>query len=114
MEDCLFCKIAEGQIPSKIVYADDEIVAFADIFPQAPHHILLIPRRHIPSAAEVTEGDGPMLARLFMVARQVAQQLGFSERGYRLVSNVGPDSGQNVFHLHIHLLGGRKLGWPPG
>lgn len=114
MDDCLFCKIAQGQVPSKIVYQDEDVVAFEDINPQAPHHILLIPRRHIASIADLTEEDGPLLARLFMVAAKLAHQLGLDERGYRIVTNTGPDAGQSVFHLHFHLLGGRKFSWPPG
>ena len=114
MDNCLFCKIAEGQIPSKIVYQDEDVVAFEDINPQAPHHILLIPRRHIASMADLTEEDGHVLVVLFMVAARLAQKLGLAERGYRFVTNVGPDAGQSVFHLHFHLLGGRKFAWPPG
>ena len=114
MDNCLFCKIAEGQIPSKIVYQDEDVVAFEDVNPQAPHHILLIPRRHITSMADLTEEDGVLLARFFMVAAKLAHKLGFDESGYRFVTNVGPDAGQSVFHLHFHLLGGRKFTWPPG
>ena len=114
MDNCLFCKIAGGQIPSNIVYQDEDVVAFEDINPQAPHHILLIPRRHIASMADLTEEDGPLLARLFMVAAKLAHKLGVDESGYRFVTNVGPDAGQSVFHLHFHLLGGRKFAWPPG
>jgi histidine triad (HIT) family protein len=114
MDNCLFCKIAEGQIPSKIVYQDEDVVAFEDIHPQAPHHILLIPRRHIASMADLTEEDGTLLVRLFMVAAKLAHKLGFDESGYRFVTNVGPDAGQSVIHLHFHLLGGRKFSWPPG
>jgi histidine triad (HIT) family protein len=114
MENCLFCKIADGQIPAKIVYQDENVVAFEDINPQAPHHILLVPRRHITSMAEVTPEDGPVLVDLFTTAAKVAQDLGLGERGYRFLTNVGPDAGQAVFHLHFHLLGGRKFGWPPG
>jgi histidine triad (HIT) family protein len=114
MEDCLFCKIAAGQIPGKIVYQDETVVAFEDINPKAPHHILLIPRRHIASMADLTPDDGPMLAAIFMTAARLARELGLSERGYRFVTNVGPDAGQSVFHLHFHLLGGRPFSWPPG
>ncbi|MFL5626472.1 MAG: histidine triad nucleotide-binding protein [Ktedonobacteraceae bacterium] len=114
MDNCLFCKIAEGQIPSKIVYQDEDVVAFEDVNPQAPHHILLIPRRHISSIAELTAEDGPILALLFTVANRLANKLGLAERGYRIVTNVGPDAGQSVFHVHFHLLGGRKFSWPPG
>ena len=112
VENCLFCKIAEGQIPSKIVYQDEDVVAFEDINPQAPHHILLIPRRHITSISDLTLEDGPTLALLFIVANKLAQKLGLGERGYRLVTNVGPDAGQAVYHLHFHLIGGRKFRWP--
>lgn len=114
MEDCLFCKIAAGQIPGKIVYQDDVVVAFEDINPKAPHHMLLIPRRHIASMADLTLDDGPILAALLTTAARLARERGFDESGYRVVSNVGPDAGQSVFHLHFHLLGGRKFGWPPG
>ena len=114
MENCLFCKIADGQIPSDIVYQDEDVVAFRDIHPQAPVHILIIPRRHIPSIADVTPEDGPLLVIVFSVAAKLAHKLGVDEGGYRIVSNVGPDAGQSVFHLHFHLLGGRKFAWPPG
>ena len=114
MDNCLFCKIAGGQIPSNIVYQDEDVVAFEDINPQAPHHILLIPRRHISSIADLTEEDDALLGKLFMVTTRLAHKLGLDERGYRFVTNVGPDAGQSVFHLHFHLLGGRKFTWPPG
>jgi len=114
MDNCLFCKIAEGKIPGKIVYQDEDVVAFEDINPQAPQHILLIPRRHIPSMADVTPDDGPLLGILFSVAAKLAHKLDLDESGYRFVTNVGPDAGQSVFHLHFHLLGGRKFSWPPG
>lgn len=113
-ENCLFCKIAAGQIPSKIVYQDEDVVAFEDINPQAPYHVLIIPRRHIASMADLTLEDGPILAKIFITATKLAHDRGIDESGYRIVANVGPDAGQSVFHLHFHLLGGRKLGWPPG
>jgi len=113
VKNCLFCKIAAGEIPSKIVYEDQDVVAFEDINPQAPHHILFIPRRHIASMADLTPEDGPVLAALFIAAARVARDLDISESGYRFVANVGPDSGQSVSHLHFHLLGGRRMGWPP-
>ena len=113
-ENCIFCKIAAGQIPSKIVYSDEDVVAFEDINPQAPHHILLIPRNHIASMADLTAEDGPTLVSLFTTAAKLAQNMGIDKSGYRFVTNVGPDSGQSVFHLHFHLLGGRKFSWPPG
>ena len=112
--DCLFCRIAAGTIPSDIVHQDDLIVAFRDIAPRAPTHILLIPRRHIPSAAELTEADGPLLGRLFGVAADLARSAGIAAGGYRLVSNVGRWGGQTVDHLHVHLMGGRAFDWPPG
>lgn len=112
--DCLFCKIAAGEIPSNIVYQDDTVVAFQDINPQAPQHILLIPRRHIESMVNLTSEDGPMLASIYTTASRLARELGIEKSGYRFLTNVGPDAGQSVFHLHFHLLGGRPLGWPPG
>src|SRR5215470_6209019 len=113
MDDCLFCKIVDGQIPAAIVYQDDDVVAFKDINPQAPVHMLLIPKRHIPSMAEITVEDGPLLAKLFVTANQLARENNL-EKGYRFVTNVGPHAGQSVFHLHFHLLGGRLMSWPPG
>lgn len=114
MEDCLFCKIAAGQIPTRIVYQDTDVVVFEDINPQAPRHVLVISRRHIPSMTDITSEDGPMLASIYMTATRIARELGIAESGFRFLTNVGPDSGQSVFHLHFHLLGGRRLGWPPG
>jgi histidine triad (HIT) family protein len=114
MENCLFCKIVAGEIPANIVYQDDDVVAFRDINPQAPHHFLFIPTRHIASMTELAEEDGLLLAHTYAVANTVARDAGLAESGYRFVTNVGPDAGQSVFHLHFHLLGGRKLAWPPG
>lgn len=114
MENCLFCKIAAGEIPSKTVYQDQDVVAFEDINPQAPHHVLIIPRRHITSISDLTLEDGPLLAKIFITAAKLAHEMGIDESGYRFLTNVGPNAGQSVFHLHFHLLGGRKLGWPPG
>lgn len=111
--DCLFCKVAAGEVPSEQVYADDEVIAFRDIAPRAPTHVLVIPRRHIPDAQALTDADGDLLAKLFGVVRRVAEDAGLSN-GYRVVTNVGPESGQTVFHLHLHLLGGRTMAWPPG
>jgi histidine triad (HIT) family protein len=113
-ENCLFCKIASGQIVAKIVYQDEDVVAFEDINPQAPHHMLIIPRRHIASVQDLTPEEGPVLAHVFATAAQLAHNMGFDEGGYRIVTNMGPDAGQSVLHLHFHLLGGRRLGWPPG
>jgi len=110
--DCLFCKIAAGEIPSDRVFGDEAVIVFRDINPRAPTHVLAIPRRHIESAADLTDADGDLLASLFSALRQVAQELGLN--AYRVVSNVGAESGQSVFHLHFHLLGGRPMSWPPG
>jgi histidine triad (HIT) family protein len=112
--DCLFCRIVNGEVPSTRVHEDDEIIAFRDIGPRAPTHILVIPRRHIASAAELTEGDGPMLGRLFAVTAQIARDQGIADGGYRIVTNVGVWGGQTVDHLHLHLMGGRPFVWPPG
>ncbi len=112
--DCLFCRIVAGQVPSTRVHDDDEVIAIRDIAPQAPTHILLIPRRHIASALDLTEADGPLLGRLFEVAAALARSEGIADAGYRLVSNVGRWGGQSVDHLHIHLMGGRRFTWPPG
>lgn len=114
MDDCLFCKIADGRIPGKIVYQDEDVVAFEDINPQAPHHVLFIPRRHVASMAELAPEDSDVLSKLFAAAAHVASGFGLTERGYRFVTNVGPDAGQSVQHLHFHLLGGRRFSWPPG
>ncbi|MBA2253607.1 MAG: histidine triad nucleotide-binding protein [Chloroflexi bacterium] len=112
--DCLFCRIAAGDVPSDRVHEDDLVVAFRDISPVAPTHILLIPRRHIASAAELVEADGALIGRLVAVAGELARQEGIAEGGFRVVTNVGADAGQSVAHLHLHLLGGRRLSWPPG
>ena len=113
-DECLFCRIAAGQLPSDRVYEDDQVVAFRDIAPQAPVHVLLIPRRHIASAQDLTEADAPLLGRLFAVVARVARDEGIASGGYRVVTNVGRRAGQSVDHLHFHLLGGRSLSWPPG
>ena len=112
--NCLFCRIGRGEVPAEIVHEDDLVVAFRDINPKAPTHILLIPRQHVSSAADLTNEDGPMLGRMFATAAQLARDAGIAERGFRLVTNAGPAAGQSVDHLHFHLLGGRSLSWPPG
>jgi histidine triad (HIT) family protein len=112
--ECLFCSIAAGSIPSTKVHEDDAVVAFRDIAPRAPTHILVIPREHIASAAELTEAHGQLLGRLFATIAEIARREGIADAGYRLVSNVGQWGGQTVDHLHIHLLGGRAFQWPPG
>ncbi len=111
--DCLFCRIVAGEIPATRVHQDDRVVAIRDIGPKAPTHVLLMPVEHIASAADLTEDDGPLLGHLFAVAADIARAEGL-DGGWRLVSNVGPDAGQSVPHLHVHLLGGRVMGWPPG
>jgi histidine triad (HIT) family protein len=113
MSDCLFCKIIEGQIPSKKVYEDDKVFAFEDINPQAPTHVLLIPKKHIVGLKEATAEDAEILGYLQLVAAKLGRERKI-EDGYRTVYNVGPRSGQSVFHLHLHLIGGRDMKWPPG
>jgi len=111
---CLFCRIAAGEIPATLIHADELVIAFPDIAPRAPTHILLVPRRHIASAAVLSEADSPTVGRLFVVAAQVAREAGVADAGYRLVTNVGRAAGQTVGHLHVHLMGGRPMTWPPG
>ena len=113
MSDCLFCNIIAGKIPSKKVYEDERTYVFEDIKPQAPTHVLIIPKKHIVDIKEATEADAEIIGYCQLVAAKIAKERGI-ERGYRTVYNVGHDSGQSVFHLHLHLLGGRKLTWPPG
>lgn len=114
MADCLFCRIAAGEVPATRVYEDDLVLAIRDVSPQAPVHVLLMPRQHVVSARELDEADGPMLGRLFAVAARIAADEGVADDGYRLVTNVGREAGQSVSHLHVHLLGGRRMAWPPG
>lgn len=111
MDNCLFCKIAAGEIPSKKAYEDERILAFHDIAPQAPVHILIIPKQHIDSAQAITPSDNELLGRLFEVARRLAKENGLDKSGYRLITNIGADAGQSVKHLHFHLIGGRALKW---
>lgn len=108
--DCIFCKIIEGSIPSTKVYETDKLLAFQDIQPAAPVHILIIPKKHIATMNDVTDEDGPLIAELFTAAREIAKQQGIADAGYRLINNVNSDGGQVVYHLHLHLLGGEKLG----
>lgn len=107
--DCIFCKIAVGQLPSDMVYEDDKVVVFRDINPVAPVHVLIIPREHIPSLNDISEQQTPLIGHMIMVAKQIANQQDIAENGYRLVFNVGSWGGQLIQHLHMHLLGGRKL-----
>lgn len=112
--DCLFCKIVAGEIPSTVVYQTDQILAFRDINPQAPTHVVVIPKAHYPDAATLAEADPALAGAVLAAAGAVARQEGVAESGYRLVFNTGPDAGQSVFHVHCHLLGGREIAWPPG
>ncbi len=114
MDDCIFCKIAAGDVPASIVKQDDLVVAFEDINPQAPIHIQIIPRKHIPSVLELDSAQVDILARMVETANEIARERGLDERGFRLVFNCGPEAGQTVPHLHLHLLGGRAMSWPPG
>ncbi len=114
MEGCIFCRIIAKEIGSKIAYEDEEVVAFHDINPQAPVHVLIVPRRHIPTLNEATEDDVSVLGKMLLVAQKLAKELGVADSGYRLVLNTNRGAGQSVFHTHIHLLGGRIFHWPPG
>jgi len=112
--DCLFCSIAEKKIPSTILYEDQDFIAFKDINPEAPVHILLIPKKHISSLDEVQDEDLKTMSGIYSIIQKIAKEQGISEKGYRLVTNVGEEGGQTVNHLHFHILGGRSLQWPPG
>lgn len=111
---CLFCRIAAGELPSTTLHDDELVIAIRDIAPRAPTHVLLLPREHIASAADLVEADGALLGRLFAVGADLARSLGLADDGYRLTSNVGRWGGQSVDHLHVHLMGGRAFTWPPG
>ena len=111
---CVFCRIAGGELPAQIVHETDELIAFADLNPQAPTHILVIPRRHIRAVDALDPGDAEIAGKLLIAAARVAERVGMGETGYRVVANVGEDGGQTVPHLHLHLLGGRPMSWPPG
>ncbi len=114
MDDCIFCRISAGELPAEIVHSDNEIMAFRDINPVAPTHILIIPRKHIPSNREIQPGDEPLLGRLFVVARDLAVKEGIDAQGYRLILNTGDHGGQVVYHLHLHLIGGQAMQHPMG
>ena len=114
MTDCIFCKIADGEIETDFVYEDDQVVAFRDLNPQAPTHVLVIPRAHIATTNDLTAENAELVGRMTLAAKQVAEQDGIAERGYRTVLNCNPEAGQSVFHIHLHVLGGRPMGWPPG
>lgn len=114
MSECIFCKIAAGQIPAKIVFQNEKVVAFEEIAPRAPTHVLIIPRKHIPTVLDITEEDQELVGYMYAVVNQIAAEKSLTEGGFRLVTNCNKDAGQEVFHIHIHMLGGRKFGWPPG
>ena len=114
MTDCLFCKIIRGDIPGDIVYQDDQVIGFNDINPVAPHHVLFVPRKHIRTVNDLESNDAELVGRLYLAAQQVAAQRGVADEGYRTVMNCNAGAGQTVFHIHLHLLAGRSLGWPPG
>lgn len=112
--DCPFCRIAAGRLPADLAHEDERVVAFTDIHPRAPHHLLVVPRRHIPTLNHLEPQDNDLVGHLFQVARAIARVRGFAEDGYRTVFNCNPMAGQTVYHIHLHLLAGRPLGWPPG
>ncbi|MCR4427272.1 MAG: histidine triad nucleotide-binding protein [Firmicutes bacterium] len=114
METCVFCRIAAGEIPATVLHADDELVAFRDINPQAPIHFLIIPREHVPSILDLDEAHDRLVGRILRLAASLARDLGIAETGFRVVANSGADAGQSVGHIHFHVLGGRSLAWPPG
>lgn len=110
MEDCIFCKIIKGEIPSEKVYEDEEILAFKDIHPAAPIHVLIIPKKHIKNLMEISNEDSELMGKIVEAMKKIAKELGVDEKGFRIISNCGPDSGQEVMHLHFHLLAGRNMG----
>ena len=112
--DCLFCKIRDGQVPAKIVHEDERAIAFRDINPQAPLHALVVPRKHIPTLLDLTPDDNALIGHLYQVAVKLAREAGFADDGFRTVFNCGKNAGQSVWHLHLHVLGGRTFAWPPG
>lgn len=111
--DCLFCKIINREIPAEIVYEDDQVLAFNDISPQAPFHILVIPKKHIATVNDITTEDETLVGHMVTAASKIAQELGFDQDGYRTVFNCNKHGGQTVYHIHLHILGGKPLGWPP-
>ncbi len=112
--DCLFCKIIKKEIPAKTVYEDDHVIAFEDINPQAPVHVLVIPRKHIATSLDITEEDHALIGHMVQAANTIAKERGIAERGFRTVMNCNKEAGQTVFHIHLHLIGGRAMNWPPG
>ncbi|MCX8027177.1 MAG: histidine triad nucleotide-binding protein [Thermodesulfovibrionales bacterium] len=114
MSDCIFCKIVNKQIPSKIVYEDEKVVAFDDINPKAPIHILVIPKKHIPTIIDCGEEDYAIISHIYKIINKIAKEKGIAERGFRIVTNCNAEAGQTVFHIHFHIFGGRLMHWPPG
>lgn len=114
MSECLFCRIVQRTLPAKIVAEDDRVLAFHDANPQAPTHVLIVPKAHIPAVSDLTDTNGPVMTNAVLMATRLAKQLGLADGGYRLVINCGAQAGQSVWHLHLHLLGGRPMRWPPG
>ncbi|CAA6817811.1 MAG: Histidine triad protein [uncultured Thiotrichaceae bacterium] len=114
MDNCLFCKMVAGDIPADVVYENDDVLAFRDINPQAPVHILIIPKKHVATLNDVVEEDAMLMGKLFLAAKEIAEAEGVADEGYRTVVNCGASAGQSVFHVHMHVLAGRPLQWPPG
>ena len=113
-DECLFCKIIAGEIPSEKLYEDETAFAFKEIKPAGPHHFLVVPKKHIPTVNDIGDEDQALAGHLLQVAAEVSKNLGVAETGYRIVTNVNKDAGQEVFHIHLHVIAGRKMGWPPG
>jgi histidine triad (HIT) family protein len=114
MQDCLFCRIIQKKIPARIIHEDDEVLAFEDINPQAPVHILVIPKKHLPTSLDILPEDHALVGKLFQAAGAIARERGIAERGFRMVMNTNAEAGQTVYHIHLHILGGRPMHWPPG
>ena len=114
MTDCLFCKMVAGEIQPDVVFEDDDVLAFRDVNPQAPVHVLVIPKSHIATTNELTPEHAGLVGKMVLAARQIAADEGIAEPGYRMVMNCNPEAGQSVYHIHLHMLGGRPMGWPPG
>jgi len=114
VNDCLFCRISSKTIPAKIIYEDPDAIVFEDISPQAPVHVLIVPRKHIPTALDIADEDKPLIGHLFRIASRIAEKKGIAESGFRLLMNTNAEAGQSVYHIHLHLLGGRQMHWPPG
>ena len=112
--DCLFCKIINGDIPAEIIYQDDDVLGFKDVNPQAPTHVLFIPKKHIATVNDLAAEDAELVGKLFLAAKKIAAEIGFADEGYRLVMNCNAGAGQTVFHIHLHMLAERTLHWPPG